>query len=32
MILELAMEKVQQERGQLNKGKEIFHEKADRFP
>ena len=24
--------KVQPERGQLNNGKEIFHEKADRFP
>ncbi len=32
MILELAMEKGTSERGTLNNGKEIFHEKADRFP
>ena len=28
----LPAEGVHQERGQLNNGKEIFHEKADRFP
>ncbi|MFR3947935.1 MAG: hypothetical protein ACLTZM_13165 [Ruminococcus sp.] len=32
MILELAMEKGTTGKGQLNNGKEIFHEKADRFP
>ena len=32
MILSWLWRKVQQERGQLNNGKEIFHEKADRFP